>query len=451
MTSELPTALEIRPILGLPDVSPGDDVAALMLDRVGRVLWADGSHGLATGDVVVITSKIVSKAEGRVVVGADRDTDRDAVIAAETTRVVASRVASPGQPPTQIVQTKHGLVLAAAGVDASNTEPNTLVLLPEDPDRSAASIRAVIAARTGVNVGVVITDTMGRPWRIGLMDMAIGAAGIKVLDDHRGRHDAHGNELAMTVTAIADEIASAAELVKGKLSNLPIAVVRGLGSHVLNANDNGTGAVALVRPPDEDLFSLGTAEAIAQGRRDAIRMRRTVRAFGAAPVERSRLLAAINLANTAPAPHHTKPCRFIILDEPIIRTQLLVAMSEQWARDLRELEGFDDHEVARRLARGDVLREAPSIVLAFVDVAASHAYADDRRRTAERDMFVAAGGAAIENLLIALAADSLGSAWISSSIFCADVVLDLLELPRSWVPLGAIAIGYPATAPTPHD
>ncbi len=447
MTSEPPNALEIRPILGLPEIRSGDDVAALLIDQAERLSWADGSHGLAAGDVVVITSKIVSKAEGRVIVDADRDT----VIAAETSRIVASRVPGRGQPPTQIVQTRHGFVLAAAGVDASNTDPDTLVLLPDDPDRSAASIRAAIAARSGVNVGVVISDTMGRPWRIGLMDMAVGAAGIRVLDDHRGRRDGYGNELAMTVTAIADEVASAAELVKGKLSNVPIAVVRGLGPHVLNVNDNGTGAMALVRPPEEDLFSLGTAEAVAQGRRDAITARRTVRTFDASPVERSKLTAAIDLANTAPAPHHTKPCRFIILDEPNVRTQLLAAMSEQWARDLRELEGFDDDEVARRLARGDVLRDAPSIVLAFVDVAASHAYADDRRRTGERDMFVAAGGAAIENLLIALAANSLGSAWISSSIFCADVVRDVLDLPRSWIPLGAIAIGHPTTTPTPHN
>ena len=231
--------LEIWGVAGIGEVAKGDDVAALI---------AAAEPSLRDGDIVVVTSKVVSKAEDRLVAG-----DRDDAITSETVRVVARR------GDTRIVQTRHGFVLAAAGVDASNVPVGHVALLPEDPDASAAAIRAGLRARLGVEVGVVVTDTFGRPWRNGLVDVAIGAAGVVVLDDHRGLTDRHGHALEMTVTAIADEVAAAAELVKGKLHGRPVAVVRGLGRFV---TADAPGAAAIVRPADEDMFRLGTREAM---------------------------------------------------------------------------------------------------------------------------------------------------------------------------------------------
>jgi coenzyme F420-0:L-glutamate ligase / coenzyme F420-1:gamma-L-glutamate ligase len=228
--------LEIIPVTGLPEVAEGTDLASMMA----------AVFDLRDGDVLAVTSKIVSKAEGRLTSGVSREEAIDS----ELVRVVARR----GE--TRIVQTRHGLVLAAAGVDSSNTAPGTVLLLPLDPDASARRIRSALA----VNVGVVITDTLGRPWRNGQVDLAIGAAGVRVIDDLRGTTDSHGNVLEVTLTAIADEIAAAGELVKGKANGVPVAVIRGLSGVVLPAGVHGPGARALIRDAAEDLFSLGTRE-----------------------------------------------------------------------------------------------------------------------------------------------------------------------------------------------
>jgi coenzyme F420-0:L-glutamate ligase/coenzyme F420-1:gamma-L-glutamate ligase len=204
-----------------------------------------------------VTSKIVSKAEGRQL---DAES-REEAITAETVRVVATR-AHPGGV-TRIVENKLGLVLAAAGVDASNTPPGTVLLLPENPDASARALCLALRERFGVSIGVVVSDTLGRPWREGQTDVAIGAAGIRVLDDLRGTLDAHGRRMDVTAAAVADEIAAAADLVKGKTSGNPVAVVRGLG-HLVSGLDE-PGAAALIRPAAEDMFRLGTEEAWAEG------------------------------------------------------------------------------------------------------------------------------------------------------------------------------------------
>ena len=226
---------------GLPEVRAGDDLAALLVPLVE----------LTDGDVVVVTSKVVSKAEGRVVTGT-----RDDALAGETDRVVARR------GPTSIVRTHHGLVMAAAGIDASNVERGSIVLLPLDPDASARRLREGLADLTGRNVGVVVTDTAGRAWREGQTDIAIGAAGLLVIEDFAGRVDGHGNELAVTAPAVADEIAGMAELAQGKLGGRPVAVVRGRADLVLAPGDHGTGAVALVRAEGGDLFGFGAREAV---------------------------------------------------------------------------------------------------------------------------------------------------------------------------------------------
>jgi coenzyme F420-0:L-glutamate ligase/coenzyme F420-1:gamma-L-glutamate ligase len=246
---------------GIGEVRPGDALTVLLGDALAADAAARPGTALADGDVLVVTSKIVSKAEGRVVQAADRE----AAITAETVRVVATREHPGGV--TRIVENRLGLVMAAAGVDASNTPDGTVLLLPVDPDATARALRAAIGARFGVRVGVLITDTAGRPWRQGQTDIAIGAAGVRVLDDLRGGTDTHGRTLQVSVAALADEIAAAADLVKGKATGLPLAVVRGM-AHAVTEED-GPGARVLVRVGPDDMFAEGTAEAYARGWKDA--------------------------------------------------------------------------------------------------------------------------------------------------------------------------------------
>jgi coenzyme F420-0:L-glutamate ligase / coenzyme F420-1:gamma-L-glutamate ligase len=403
-------------LAGLPEIGAGDDLAGLI---------AGSAPGLADGDIVVITSKVVSKSEGRVV-----RAGRDEAIEAETVRVVARR------GPSRIVQTRHGLVLAAAGVDDSNVAPGMVALLPEDPDGSARRIRAGLRGQLGVSVGVLITDTMGRPWRVGQTDTAIGAAGLAPLRDYRGQPDAFGRPLEVTVTALADELASAADLVKGKLGGVPVAVVRGLPGLVTEAD--GPGAQALIRPAAEDMFRYGAADVLAA--------RRTVRQFTDDPVDEGALRRSIAAALTAPAPHHSAPCRFAVVTSAQARAHLLDDMLAAWQADLRG-DGFTEEEIARRVRRGEPLRRAPVIIVPCLVSEAAHAYPDRRRAAAEREMFVVAVGAAVQNLLVALAVEGLGSCWVSSTMFCRPVAAAALGLPDGWEPMGAVGVGHPAAAP----
>ncbi|WP_431982924.1 coenzyme F420-0:L-glutamate ligase [Streptomyces qinglanensis] len=426
---------------GIPDVRPGDDLVRLVADAAA----APGGRGLADGDVLVVTSKIVSKAEGRIV----RADDREAAIDAETVRVVARR------GPARIVESRHGFVMAAAGVDASNTPKGTVLLLPEDPDATARRLRDGVRDALGVTVGVVVTDTFGRPWREGQTDVAIGAAGVRVLEDLRGGVDMYGNPLGVTVTAVGDELAGAGELVKRKASGLPVAVVRGLAHHVLpvpGGAETDTGSPAapaaeatartLVRDAAADMFRLGTSEAV----REAVTLRRTVREFTAEPVDGQAVRRAVAAAVTAPAPHHTTPWRFVLLESAESRIRLLDAMRDAWIADLRGDEKSEE-SIAKRVKRGDVLRNAPCLAVPCLVMDGSHTYPDARRNAAEREMFVVATGAGIQNFLVALAGERLGSAWISSTMFCRDVVREVLDLPAGWDPMGAVAIGHPAAPP----
>jgi coenzyme F420-0:L-glutamate ligase/coenzyme F420-1:gamma-L-glutamate ligase len=407
----------VTPVEGLPEITAGADLAGLIAGAAGD---------LADGDIVAVTSKIVSKAEGRVI-----RAGREDAIDAESVRVVARR------GPTRIVETRHGLVLAAAGVDASNTPPGTVALLPEDPDASARALRKGLRDRLGVTVGVVITDTLGRPWRAGQTDAAIGAAGLLPLRDYRGDVDAFGVPLEVTVAAVADEIAAAVDLVKGKTAGIPVAVVRGLAGLVTDAD--GPGARALVRPAAEDMFRFGSA--------DVLTARRTVREFTAEPVDPAAVRRAVAAAITAPAPHHSTPWRFVVLESPAAQTALLDDMLAAWITDLRG-DGFPEDQIARRVRRGEPLRRAPLLIVPCLHAEAAHRYPDDRRNAAEREMFLVAIGAAVQNLLVALAVEGLGSCWVSSTMFCRPVVTEVLGLPPGWEPMGAVGVGHPA-APAP--
>lgn len=237
----------MHPLQGVPEVGPGDDLAALLLDAAAR------GPGLRAGDVLAVSSKVVSKAAGLTRPAADRD----AVVAEQTRRVVAARRTPRGT--AAVVESVAGPVMAAAGVDASNTAAGTVLVLPPDADASARSLRARLHELGADGVAVVVTDTAGRAWRTGQTDFALGCAGLVAVDDLRGTTDASGTVLEVTERALADEVAAAADLVKGKATGVPAAVVRGLAAFV--TADDGPGAAVLLRSGG-DWFRLGHVEAV---------------------------------------------------------------------------------------------------------------------------------------------------------------------------------------------
>lgn len=241
--------IEAFAVTGVGEIRPGDDLGATLVAAL-----ADAGTPLLDRDVLVVSSKVVSKAEDRLVAG----DSRAKAVEAETARIVAERMTPRGV--ARIVESRSGPVLAAAGVDSSNVELGTLLLLPADPDGSARLLRRQISRLTGRRVGVLVSDTAGRPWRDGQVDLAIGAAGVQVVDDLRGALDPHGQPLEVTVRALADELASLADLVKGKLAGTPAAVIRGLGTWVIDGD--GPGAAALLRPARDDWFRFGHVEAV---------------------------------------------------------------------------------------------------------------------------------------------------------------------------------------------
>jgi dehydro coenzyme F420 reductase / coenzyme F420-0:L-glutamate ligase / coenzyme F420-1:gamma-L-glutamate ligase len=363
--------VEILPVDGLPEFRPGDDLSGAI---------AAAARWLRSGDIVVVTSKVVSKVEGRLVrVPTDpeeRDRIRRRLVFDESVRIIARRMR------TLITENHLGIVQAASGVDASNVAGDELALLPADPDASAMALRWGLRDRLGVEVAVVITDTMGRAWRVGQTDVAIGSSGLRVLHGYRGEIDRYGNELAVTEIAVADEVAGAADLVKGKLGATPVAVVRGLA-----IGDSDSKARDLVRPVDEDLFRLGTEEAIALGRRDAALPPVPVRSFTEEPVSEEALRQAVAVLGPAPV-------RVVHLADRARRKGVL-----------------DDLKV-------EELYAAPEVLLVFAT-----------------DLFAAGG--AVQRLLVAMAAEGLGTHWV----------------PATGLPdlVGAVAVGHPVSPPEPGE
>ena len=242
--TDQPSVITIFAPDGIEEIVAGSDLAAIIVEAIA----ADPLGPLLDGDIVVVTSKIISKAEGRV----EEASRRAEMISSQTKRTLARR----GE--TRIVRTHNGLTLAAAGIDRSNLPAESILLLPRDPDGSAADLRERLTGN-GLRLGVIISDTAGRAWRLGQTDHAIGASGVRPLEDYAGARDAYGNELQITAMAVADEVAAAADLVKRKLRGRPVAVVRGLGHLVSEA---GSSARELLRDSREDLFGYGSQEAV---------------------------------------------------------------------------------------------------------------------------------------------------------------------------------------------
>jgi len=441
-TGATPSRFEVIALTSTHRFHTGDDPTAVLLAAI-----SEAGVSLEDGDIVCVASKVVALCEGALLDRAvsstnvmmtgedDRSVDDEvrALARERATEVVAE------SPWVTVTRTHHGFVTANGGIDRSNVPGSAWLDLPDDPDASAAQLRAALADSTGRDVAILITDTFGRPWRLGQTDVALGAAGLAVLRDERGSVDLEGRTLAVTLGAVADAVAGAADLVRTKSSGTPFVLVRGLADLTTAGGATpGTGA-DLIRPLEGDLFRRGGAEAVLHG----LAARRTVRRFDAArPIPDTAIVEAVTVASTAPAPHHTRPWRFIRLTDTT-RPTLLDAMAQAWRTDLLA-DGVDEATIDARLVRSDALhREAPVLLAAFVDLSAAHPYRDARRTRAERDLFVLSGGAAIEALMVALSARGLGSAWTSSTAFCPETVRVSLGLPDAWEPLGTIAVGWP--------
>lgn len=419
--------IEIVPIEGLPEIEQGADLATLIADR----------SSVRDGDVVVVTSKIVSKAEGRIVEvdPSQRERARREWAEREARRIVARR------GDLVIAETAHGFVCAAAGVDGSNLPPDRLALLPLDPDGSAGRLRAGLAER-GADVAVVVSDTFGRPWRAGQTNVAIGVAGLQPVRDHRGGKDTFGMVLEATAIAVADEIAGAAELVMGKTDGIPAALVRGVPASWLGEGSAGE----LVRPPDEDLFRVGTLELIGS--------RRSVRSFDGREVPRAAIEHAVAAAATAPAPHGSRtarPWKVVWLRTETSRGRFLDAMEAAWRRDL-SADAAPAEKIDRPLRRSrTTLGGAPTLLAFFVSLAGADPYPDAKRLLAEHEMFLAAAGASIQNLMLALSAQGVASCWLSTSIFCSEEAAGALGLDAGWQAVGCVVAGYPTAEPPARD
>jgi coenzyme F420-0:L-glutamate ligase/coenzyme F420-1:gamma-L-glutamate ligase len=374
--------IELIPLEGLPEVEPGDDLASLLEPPLRR-------HGASEGDVVAITQKVVSKAEGRIVPGVDRAS----WVARESVAVVARR------GDLLITRTKHGLVCANAGVDASNVAPGFLTLLPEDPDASAERLQKELVARLGLaRLGVVVTDTFGRPWRNGVVDVAIGCAGMPAVLDLRGTVDDHGTVLETTVVALADAVAAASGLVMTKTARVPAALIRGLDRAIRDAPPGA--ARDLVRAPADDLFRESVAVALASAGPSSV--------FGSAGVPRALLEDAMAVASASPGAG-AAACSFVAVDSTAARRRLLAVVEEP----------------------DDALRTAPALIVPCVGAVLG----------GSEQASLLAAGAAIRSLLVTLHAQGLAWSWDAGRVLDPERVRAALTLDPDRRPIGVVAVG----------
>jgi coenzyme F420-0:L-glutamate ligase/coenzyme F420-1:gamma-L-glutamate ligase len=378
--------VQLIPIEGLPEVEPGDDLAALLEPPLAAC-------GARDGDVVAVTQKVVSKAEGRIVPGKDRA----AWVERESVAVVARR------GDLLITRTRHGLVCANAGVDASNVREGFLTLLPEDPDASAERLQKELSTRLGLaRLGVVITDTFGRPWREGVVDVAIGCAGLSPLIDLRGTADDHGSVLETTVVAFADAVAAASGLVMTKTARVPAALVRGLDD-AFGAAPPGP-ARALVRSLGEDLFRESALVAVSAARPSD--------SFGPGDVARELVEEAVRAADASSSADSS----FVVLDSAAARRRLLAVVIDA----------------------DDALRSAPVLIVPCVRVSAGAPEAG-----ALEEGVLLAGGATIRSLVLALHAQGVAWSWRVDRHVDPDGTRAALTLDAGWRPLGIVAVGPP--------
>ena len=385
--------IELIALEGLPEVEPGDDLAALLEPPLAANATSDG-------DVVAITQKIVSKAEGRMVPGEDRA----AWVERESVDVVARR------GDLLITRTRHGFVCANAGVDASNVRDGFLTLLPEDPDASAERLQKELLARLGLSrLGIVITDTFGRPWREGVVDVAIGCAGLPALVDLRGTLDDRGKRLETTLVALADAVAAASGLVMTKTARVPAALVRGLDGSTGGAPPGP--ASALVRRPEDDLFRESALVAVSAAQPS--------NAFGPGDVSREIIE---NAASAACAVFPPGDWSIVAVDSAAARRRLLVATQAE-----------------------DPIRSAPTLIVVCARIS---------RQRSEETVLLSAG-AAIRGLGVALHAQDVACAWDPSRRFDADATRTALALGEGWRPVGIVAVGRMpeggASRPRPPD
>jgi coenzyme F420-0:L-glutamate ligase/coenzyme F420-1:gamma-L-glutamate ligase len=386
-------SIEIIPVRGIPEIEPGDELGAVLADAL-----REQGIRLHVGDVVAVTQKVVSKAEGRVV--PEGPDGKSSWVERETRRVVARR------GDLVIVETRQGLVCANAGVDASNVADGYLTLLPEDPDGSAERIRATLVSWSGADVSVVITDTFGRPWRQGLVNVAIGCAGLPAVVDLRGTKDSAGRVLETTVEALADEVAAASGLVMGKADGIPAAVVRGM--HVEGAP---LPAKALVRPPDEDLFRESSLQALLSWGQAS--------AFAPEGIDPGLVQEALLAAGSALRAEGEQPWMLTEVGRGEARARLAAAADEGPA---------------------DILAEAPVVVVGFV-LGGIATTSGSRSTEEEWDAGLFSGGAALQNLVLAFHALGLASRWIPPNRFHQGGVRRALGVAGRPILMGAIAAG----------